>query len=195
MRDLTLIIPATTNNSPDDYQQPIRFPIPVPTDAATMTSGCTMQGPASVCQGCRCPRVALPALDRGDWSLWQEVGSLMDTFMPGTWTIANLTMPGQAGTPLNQTGASFAVQFGLRKAADGAAVEAHATLHPDDDVTIIAERATNGASMQFNFDPNTRGTRLMNGVRQGLCRSLPCRIHRAPTSHTRLAKGVGTSFF
>jgi hypothetical protein len=70
-RDLTLVIPATTNQSPDDYQQPIRFPIPSPTDPNTMVSGCTWHGPAAVCQGCRCPSVAMPAIDQGDWSLWQ----------------------------------------------------------------------------------------------------------------------------
>ena len=41
-----------------------------------MVSGCTMQGPAATCRGCRCPLVSLPAIDRGDWSLWQEVGGL-----------------------------------------------------------------------------------------------------------------------
>ena len=77
-----------------------------------------------------CPRVSLPAVDQGDWSLWQEVGSLMDTFMPGVWTIysecprslcafppqrakpkrrgcTDETMPGEQGTPLNQSDVSF----------------------------------------------------------------------------------------
>ena len=86
-RDLTLVVPRTAASSPDDYQQPIRFPIPSPTDPNTMVSGCTHQGAGGPCKGCRCPRVSLPAIDQGDWSLWQEVGSLMDTFMPGVWTI------------------------------------------------------------------------------------------------------------
>jgi hypothetical protein len=88
----------------------------------------------------------------------QEVGSLMDTFMPGTWTIANLTMPGEQGTPLNQTGASFAVQFGVRRRQQGEArggaaafdesVVGEHTAFPEDGVTIIAEKHTNGTSMQ-----------------------------------------------
>ena len=98
-KDLTLVIPATTNTSPDDYQQPLRFPIVSPTDNRTIVSGCTLHGPASVCKGCRCPLVPLPLLDKGDWSLWIEVGSLMDTFMPGTWTIA-LVLPLQSMLPL-----------------------------------------------------------------------------------------------
>ena len=32
IRDLTLIIPQTTNQSPDDYQQPLRFPVVSPAD-------------------------------------------------------------------------------------------------------------------------------------------------------------------
>ena len=73
----------------------------------------------------------------------------MDTFMPGTWTIANLTMPGEQGTPLNQTGASFAVQFGVRRRQQGEArggaaafdesIIGEHTAFPEDGVTIIAE--------------------------------------------------------
>ena len=141
-RDLTLVIPHTTASSPDDYQQPIRFPIPSPTDPNTMVSGCTHAGAGGPCKGCRCPRVSLPAVDQGDWSLWQEVGSLMDTFMPGVWTIysecprslcafppqrakpkrrgcTDETMPGEQGTPLNQSGVSFSVQFGVRSLRRG----------------------------------------------------------------------------
>ena len=82
----------------------------------------------------------------------------MDTFMPGTWTIANLTMPGEQGTPLNQTGASFAVQFGVRRRQQGEArggaaafdesIIGEHTAFPEDGVTIIAEKHTNGTSMQ-----------------------------------------------
>jgi hypothetical protein len=63
------------------------------------------------------------------------------------------------------------VQFGVRTVpAATPAVEAHQSVEqgllqqPDDGVTVIAEHSTNGASMQFNFDPNTRATRLMNPV-------------------------------
>ena len=38
-RNLTLIIPATMNNAPEDVLAPLRFPIPSPNDAATMVSG------------------------------------------------------------------------------------------------------------------------------------------------------------
>ena len=184
-RDLTLVIPHTTASSPDDYQQPIRFPIPSPTDPNTMVSGCTHQGAGGLCKGCRCPRVSLPAVDQGDWSLWQEVGSLMDTFMPGVWTIyskcthflcaftlkgqtlkrrgcTDETMPGEQGTPLNQSGVSFSVQFGVRSSPTAAPIAQHSHLGEGDGITMIAERTTAGASMQFNCDPNTLGTHLMN---------------------------------
>ena len=85
----------------------------------------------------------------------------MDTMMPGTWTIANLTMPGQAGTPLNQSGASFTIQLGVRQSAASAAVlpvvPEHARLlhsEDEDEIVMIAESATEGASVQVNFPPN-----------------------------------------
>ena len=68
-------------------------------------------------------------------------------------------MPGQDSTPLNQTGVSFAVQFGVRANPGVDLMQ-----QPDDGITMIAEHSTNGASMQFNFDSNTQATRLMNPV-------------------------------
>ena len=73
-------------------------------------------------------------------------------------------MPGQESTPLNQSGASFTVQFGVHKSHGGGpprVLAEHGTV-PDDEVTVIKERNINGTSVQFNFDPNTRATRLMN---------------------------------
>ena len=146
-RDLTLVVPQTTASSPDDYQQPIRFPIPSPNDPNTMVSGCTFLGSKGPCTGCRCPRIELPAIDQGDWSLWREVGSLMDTFMPGVWTISNETMPGEDGTPLNQSGASFSVQFGVRDAPVSHPTMEHSLVANGDEITMIAERTTTGVSM------------------------------------------------
>lgn len=89
-----------------------------------------------------------------------QVGSLMDTMMPGTWTIANLTMPGQAGTPLNQSGASFTIQLGVRRRSAAASavpvVPEHARLlhsEDEDEIVMIAESATEGASVQVNLPP------------------------------------------
>eukprot|EP01052_Picozoa_sp_SAG31_P009594 SAG31_NODE_507_length_14746_cov_5.682119_7_plen_638_part_00 len=201
VRDLTLVVPQTTASSPDDYQQPIRFPIPSPTNPNTMVSGCTFQGSKGQCKGCRCPRVSLPALDQGDWSLWQEVGSLMDTFMPGVWTIYNETMPGEDGTLLNQTGAGFSIQFGIRSSPPtGQPIVQHSRVKDGDGITMIAERTTAGVSMQFNFDPNTLGTHLMNApnadlvaIMAALDAQTPLLNGTAPTAFPIYANAYGST--